>query len=124
MGPHQLAPGNITSAMPSSSHALSDGKKRAFDEKQRALVKPACHQEGRDLGTTHGKGQENTEPGPSESSLIRSKKSQKKLVLKTKVEAKDFEALRKESEYRVLVSSEDAVDDDWVMVDMSKLILK
>lgn len=123
MGPHQLVPGNTASAMSPSSHAMPGRKGRAFDERQRASVKPVYHQETRDPETTHGDGQENTEPGLSESTR-RSRRGEKNLVLKTRVEAMDSAALRKESEYRVLISSEDAVDDDWVMVDVSKLTLK
>lgn len=124
MGPHQLAHGNLTSAMPSPSHAPPDGKRRALGERQRTSVKPVRDQEKRESGTAHGDRRENTESGSSRSSPRRSRRRQENLALKTKVEARDSVALRKESEYRILISSEDAADEDWVMVDVSKLILK
>lgn len=122
MGPHLLAPEDLTLNTRCSNYPpLNKQIKKSDDDQitQRALRKTINHQVIRHMENT-----DSHRPGAGAercgNSAGLSRKEGENLARKEQVETAQQNGL----EYRVFLSSEDATDEDWVMVDISKLVLK
>lgn len=130
MGPHPLAPEDLTSDTRFSSYSRLDKRTTRSDDgqmAQRTLQMTINLQAIRDMETTNDNRSEMAWGGAGQYGSNRESRRRRKrenLAREEKEEAVNLLAKQNGSEYQDFTSSEDAADEGWVMVDIPKLALK
>lgn len=124
MGPHPLAPVDLTDTR-CSRYSPLDKRTARSDDGQMALQMTANRQAIWGMETTEDKRPEMEwrREGQDDSIRGRSRRGGENPAREEKV-AVNLSAKRNGPEYRDPISSEDTADEDWVMVDISELAPK
>lgn len=127
MGPHPMVPGDVTSYNKSCRYCLPDDPTRRPEHRQMAqmgLMSTSDHHEVQGMVAIPGNGDYKAGGGRNDGDSKRGIKERDNTTGKENLEATTPSAQASEAEYRVFISEENAAEEGWVMIDMSKLILK